>query len=120
MLNTDVLFRPDSADRVMFSGQLSSKKFNIGAFTSNPDMIGKISLDLNIDGYGRIDKGFDVDIEGDIYEFEVNKYNYQAIKVDGEFSENRFNGILNIDDPNAKVSFDGLVDLSSETAPQEG
>ncbi len=113
-LNTDVLFRPDSVNRVTFSGQLSSKKFNVGAFTSNPEMIGEISLNMNIDGYSRIDKGFDVDIEGDIYEFEVNNYNYQAINVDGEFSEGRFNGILNIDDPNAKVNFDGLVDLSSE------
>jgi uncharacterized protein YozE (UPF0346 family) len=114
LLNTDVLFRPDTADRVTFRGQLSSKNFNVGAFTANPEMIGNISLDLNIDGFGRIDKSFDVDIEGDIYEFEVNGYNYQAIKVDGEFSDKRFNGILNIDDPNAKVNFDGLVDLSSE------
>jgi hypothetical protein len=114
ILNTDVLFRPDSSNRITFNGKLSSTRFNVGAFTSRPDMIGKISLDLNVDGVGRIDKGFDVDIEGDIFEFEVNNYNYHAIQVDGEFSDNRFNGILNIDDPNAKVNFDGLVDLSSE------
>lgn len=111
---TDVLFEPDSNNMVTFVGSLQSEQFNIGALTDSPDKIGNISLNLEIDGAGLIDGGFDVDLKGDIAEFEVNKYNYRNILVDGNFSQNRFNGMLEIDDENAKVQFDGLVDLSSD------
>ncbi len=114
ILRTDILFRPDSVGQVTFNGQLESVGFNIGALTSNPDKLGKISFDMNINGYGHIDKGFEIDIDGNISEFFVNQYNYTNVNVDGVFSERRFNGKLEINDPNAKVSFDGLVDLSSK------
>ncbi len=111
---TDLLFAPDSNNLVTFSGRLQTSHFNVGVLTKSPDMVGAISLDMNIDGQGRIEGGFDVDLKGEISKFEVNKYNYSDITVDGNFSENRFNGKLEINDENAKVEFDGLLDLSSE------
>ncbi len=111
---TDVLFEPDSNNMISFRGRLESNNFDAGTLINNPDMIGAISLNLSVDGRGLIDGGFNVDIEGDIDQFELNKYNYRNITVDGNFSKNRFNGKLEVDDPNAKFQFDGLVDLSSE------
>lgn len=113
-VKTDVLFEPDSNNMVTFSGRLESDHFDVGALTNNSEMIGAISLNLEIDGQGRIDGGFDVDLIGNVDQFEINNYNYTNITVDGNFSQNRFNGNLEINDPNAKVQFDGLVDLSSE------
>jgi hypothetical protein len=113
-LKTDILFKPDSSNRVVFSGRLSGNGFNVGELAGKPKYIGNITFDMKVDGLGHIDKGFDVDLDGDISEFVVNDYAYKNITVDGLFSQNKFNGKLNIDDENLKLDFDGLVDLSSK------
>ncbi|MBN2486788.1 MAG: translocation/assembly module TamB domain-containing protein [Bacteroidales bacterium] len=114
IIKTDVLFEPDSVNRVAFSGQLSSLDFNIGLLSGLPSLIGNVSFDLKIDGLGYRDKTFNVDIDGDISQFEIYSYNYRNISVDGLLSEKGFNGLLKIDDPNLDLSFDGLVDISSD------
>lgn len=113
-IKTDVLFEPDSVNRLTFSGRLSCNDYNIGKLIGTSDLIGKVSLDMTVDGLGYLDNSFDVNLDGDISEFEVNGYAYENIKVDGEFAQNKFNGIINVDDKNLKLNFDGLVDLSSE------
>lgn len=114
VINTDLLFAPDSNNLLSFSGHVISSNFDVGILSQSSDKIGKITLDMEIDGQGLVKGGFDVDIKGEIKQFEVNNYNYTNIDVDGIFSENKFNGKLEINDPNAKLEFDGLVDLSSE------
>jgi hypothetical protein len=110
----DILFRPDLKNTVSFSGKLATDMFNLGALTGKPEVIGNIRFNLNVDGKGTIDKGFDVDLSGEIDEFEVLKYKYKDITIDGSFAENKFNGNVDINDPNLRLKFDGLLDLSSE------
>ena len=110
----DILFKPDKDNQVSFSGRLSTSGFNLGAFTNSPDMVGNIVFNMGVNGYGTIDRGFVVDMDGAIDEFELNQYNYNNITVDGNFSENKYHGSLNVNDENLKMSFDGLFDLSSD------
>lgn len=110
----DISFKPDSSNTVRFEGELDTRSFNVGEMAGMPEMIGVADLDLKIDGVGAIDEGFDVDILGKINNFEVNDYRYQSITVDGNLSQKKFNGELSVEDPNLKMSFDGLFDLSSE------
>lgn len=110
----DILFRPDTLNTVSFAGELVTEKFNVGELAGLPDVMGNAKLDLKIDGYGTVDEGFSVDLSGAINDFEINQYTYNAINVDGNFAQKKFNGKLSVDDPNLKMNFDGLFDLSSE------
>lgn len=114
VLYTDLLFSPDSLNQIRFDGQLRTTNFSIGELLGNQDKIGTISLDSEISGKGTVDKGFLMDIDGEIYKFEINNYPYRGIQVKGRLADNLFNGDIIMDDPNAQVEFNGKIDLSTE------
>ena len=110
----DIMFRPDTSNTVNFSGRLQTDDFSVGELAGLPETVGKADLDLIVDGLGTVNKGFNVDIKGLISEIEINKYTYEEIEVDGLFAQKKFQGQLKVNDPNLRLSFDGLFDLSSE------
>jgi hypothetical protein len=111
--NIDISFKPDSANAVVFSGRINSRSFNLGPLTGLQDKIGNATFNLVINGKGKVDEGFDVNLAGAFDNFEINSYDYESIEVDGSFSKQRFNGKLEINDPNLRMNFNGLLDLSS-------
>jgi len=100
-------------DEATYQGFIAMEDFNLGVMF-NSKSIGNTTASLDFDG-----KGFTVEtvktlIEGTIPSFSFEGYSYKNITVSGSLENPVFNGSLLIDDPNLKMNFRGLIDVSKE------
>ncbi|WP_245569868.1 translocation/assembly module TamB domain-containing protein [Flavobacterium soli] len=103
----------DNIDNASYVGNIELDNFNIGNFLGIKD-IGKVSLDLAIDGKGFTKKYLNTLVSGTVSKLYYNKYTYTNIKLEGNFKTPIFKGKVNVNDPNLFMDFDGLVDLSKK------
>ncbi len=101
--------KPDSAT---YLGTIDLDGFNLGALLDNKTF-GLATMHLEVDGKGFNKKSLNTTVKGDIGSFAANKYNYKNVVVDGQFKWPFFNGSIDSNDPNLRMSFDGLLDMSS-------
>lgn len=103
----------NNIDNAKYNGYVILDKFDVGNLI-NDKSIGKVSLDLDIDGKGFTRKYLNTSFVGDVFQVYYNGYNYTKIIVDGSFKEPIFNGKVIANDPNLFMDFDGTVDLSKK------
>ncbi len=101
----------DNIDNASYQGNIKLDGFDLGTLLSQND-IGKATLDLDADGKGFTQKLLNTAIKGKIDKFYYNGYNYQNITVDGSMKMPYYKGYFNSNDPNLKMDFDGIIDLS--------
>ena len=103
----------DNIDRATYNGKFELDNFDLGAFLEEKDL-GRTSVVLDINGTGFTKKYLNTKAKGNVGQFKYNGYTYKNIDVDGTFKMPYFKGSLNSKDPNLKMTFDGLVDLSKK------
>ncbi|WP_081211114.1 translocation/assembly module TamB domain-containing protein [Salegentibacter sediminis] len=96
-----------------YKGNLVLKEFNLGRLFNNKNL-GKTSFNLNVDGTGFDQESLSARLEGQISQLEFNNYSYSNIRVIGDMRQPVFNGLLMANDPNLRMEFNGLADLSEE------
>ncbi|WP_298419899.1 translocation/assembly module TamB domain-containing protein [uncultured Kordia sp.] len=106
-----ILTEIDDIDNASYEGKITLEDFNLGVFVDDP-MIGKITLDADVDGKGFTQEKLNTEIVGRIFKLEYNDYEYQNLNVSGVLKDQLFDGNLVSNDPNAKFNFQGLADLS--------
>ncbi|TDN89403.1 uncharacterized protein DUF490 [Salegentibacter sp. 24] len=110
----DVVLRGfNNSKDVTYQGKLIFEEVNIGKLTNNQNL-GKTSFNLDIDGAGFNAESLDAELKGQISKLEFNGYDYQGIRVIGNLRNPVFNGLLMANDPNLKMEFNGLADLSED------
>mgnify|MGYP000229610004 CR=1 FL=1 len=93
-----------------------------GSFTCNFDLgylieeskIGLATARLNVEGRGFDRETINSNISGIFDSFAFQDYTYKDLEVLGVVENKIFNGQLDIDDPNLKFSFEGLVNFSEK------
>lgn len=101
-------------ESALYSGKINSESFNLGKFINNPN-IGMIGLSAHIhNGKGFSPSHFSFDMHGDISQIQLFKYPYKAIRIEGKFTESLFKGEAQVDDPNLKFKFDGVIDMKAQ------
>lgn len=103
----------DNIDNASYTGNVELDRFDIGRFLGVKD-IGIVSLDVAINGKGFTEKYLDTFLKGSVSELSYNNYNYSDILIEGQFKSPIFKGIINVNDPNLFMDFEGLVDLSNK------
>jgi hypothetical protein len=112
IVNTDLLFRPDTSNLLDFEGKLNVQNFDLGTLLDASKNIGKISLTATISGATLTDKSIDAALKGVIERFEFRQYEYKNINLSGNLQDKTFNGSVDIKDPNIELEFLGKVNLS--------
>ncbi|MGY5849367.1 translocation/assembly module TamB domain-containing protein [Salegentibacter sp. F14] len=102
-----------NAKMAAYQGNLILKEFNLGRLFNNQNL-GKTSFNLNVDGTGFDQESLSARLEGQISQLEFNNYNYSNIRVIGDMRQPVFNGLLMANDPNLRMEFNGLADLSED------
>ncbi len=103
----------ENIEEAKYEGHLKVIDLDFGKLIGNPK-IGQTSLDADIYGKGFKLENIVVNLDGNVYKFQYQDYNYNKIKVKGELANNRFNGSLISNDDHMKFDFIGLADLSKE------
>jgi hypothetical protein len=102
----------DKIDSASYLGEIILNNFNIGAFFDNK-IFGKVSLKGQVNGSGFKLENINTKFVGTISKLNFNGYRYTNIAANGQYQNNKFDGGLEIDDPNFKMNFNGLADMSS-------
>ncbi|MFH0865219.1 MAG: hypothetical protein V1904_03435, partial [Bacteroidota bacterium] len=110
-INLKNIFTPKN---VLYKGSLTLTDFFVGRFISQEKYLGHTTLSLQIDG-----RSFDVNymvakVSGQIQSIEINNYAYKNIEVSGDVANNKYSGHLLMNDENAKVEFNGKVDMAQK------
>ena len=110
----DVNMKLPKGRGAVYSGNVSTSNFNLGALL-NDSKLGYVSMNTRLKGAGFNPEKGNIALESKIRYIDYNKYRYQNIEVDGEANKNIFDGNLKINDPNAKLVLDGLVNYAEKT-----
>lgn len=108
-----VMHSIDFIDKASYVGNVVLDNFDLGTFVSEKDL-GKISLNLAIDGIGFTEKYLNTQIKGAISQMDYNNYSYHNLEVNGNFKMPIYQGKVSINDPNLNLTFDGLVDWTKK------
>lgn len=113
-LSTDLSIKPDTTGFLDFKGRLKTFDFEIGELTSSEKYVGKLNMNVTLDGQIQSAEQFIASLKGIVEGIEVNGYNYNNIDVEGDFTEKAYDGSISIEDPNVKVDFLGRLDFSGD------
>lgn len=114
-VNSDInLKMADRPEQSVYKGRLQTKAFNLGKLLAN-DQLGLVTINkATVDGKGFTVESMKAQADAVIERFDFNKYPYANIKINGGANARLFNGTLSIDDPNAKLNFNGKMDYNSK------
>ena len=100
-------------DKASYLGNVILENFDIATLLDQKEL-GRVSLNIDVDGKGFKQKYLDTAIKGDISQIEYKSYNYANIVVDGTLKSPYYKGQISVNDPNLSMVFDGLLDLSKK------
>ncbi len=103
----------NNIDNATYKGYVILEDFDIGTFLNRSDL-GKVTLNLDVNGRGFTEDYLNSTFTGDIYSLTFNRYRYTNIDINGNFKNQVFNGQLFINDPNLFMDFDGTVNLNKK------
>ncbi len=101
------------SDKASYIGYVVLDDFDIGTLLDNKEL-SKVSLNLDIDGKGFSQKYLNTGVKGIVSKIDYNNYNYKNVLVNGNFKLPLYKGSIIVNDPNLKMTFDGLVDLTDK------
>ena len=101
----------DKGDLVTYKGKIELVDFKLGEFVKD-SLIGDFSMVGEVEGQGfSIDK-ISIGVKGHISKHQYKGYTYSNIDINGILRDNQFDGFLSVYDPNIKLEFRGLAELS--------
>lgn len=95
-----------------FSGNMTVANFDLGRLMKNKEMYGPVSLKVEANGHGLDMKTISTNLKAEVSQIYLNKYTYHNLTIDGKVNGQEFRGKVNLNDKNAMLDFDGLVNLN--------
>jgi len=105
--------RLDDIDNASYEGNIILDNFDIATFLDDKTL-GRVSLNVDVDGKGFTLENLNTKLEGDVYSIDYNGYSYDGLEVSGNLQQKIFNGKLVSTDKNLKLKFNGLANFSQE------
>jgi hypothetical protein len=114
MISTDISLRPEESNKFRVKGLVTGNNIALGELTGESDILGNLSMRVDVDGYAIPHKKFSGSLTGKIDSVEINRYKYRNISLNGNFTENTWNGNIKIVEDNIKMDLLGMFDLSKK------
>jgi len=112
-ISTDISLRSDSASGLpIYHGKFACTNFELGKFFEVEEQVGKVSLNVQVDGKGFKKTDAIATVEGQVSHFSFMQYDYQNIDLKGKLSKNIFDGHMLVNDENLDLDFNGNIDFS--------
>lgn len=95
-----------------YQGTVTANNFHLGKLLKQ-NILGRATGTVDIKGKGFTLESVDNVVKGKLQKFDFNGYHYQNILIGGSMTKPEFRGEVHIDDPNVKLSFEGMAALSA-------
>ncbi len=113
-LDADISLNFDQGiDKLSYKGDLSLNAFELGIFLKNTEL-NKITMATEVDGQGIQLNDINSKLNGNITDFAFRGYTYNSININAKIDNSNINGQLDIDDPNIKLRYDGVISINEE------
>lgn len=103
----------DDIDNANYIGNVVFDEFDLGLLLNDPK-VKMTSFNLDVDGKGFTVDNLSTNVKGQVFGLDYNGYNYKDVDISGKLGNNIFNGVLESNDENLKLKFNGLADLSKD------
>jgi hypothetical protein len=113
-IRTDISFRPEESKRYRIKGLITGSDIDLGVLTGKPELLGKLSIRANVDGFAYSFKKFEANLTGEIDSIEINNYKYRKIALNGLFTDKTWDGSINIADKNIKLDLLGMFNFKNK------
>jgi len=114
-LETDIEMKTNNLNQMAYyKGKLKALNFDLGQYYGMEDFVGKLTLDVDVNGHGLKQTNVNTNIAGKVEMFQLNNYSYKNITVDGNFIKDVFEGVFDVQDENAILDFDGTINLKNK------
>jgi hypothetical protein len=94
-----------------FKGSVAAADFNPDQWLTKPSGISGIEFNLDVDGIWDGDKSVTALLAGQVGQFTMNGYLFRNLNVNGKATGSRFDGSLNLRDPNVDLDLEGSFDF---------
>ena len=98
----------------VYSGIVQLRDLDLGRLTDNKKL-GPVSGQLQVNGKGFNRHDTHTYLQGKLSRLHYNGYDYSAIRVSGQLTKGKFNGLLKVHDPHFQMDFTGLVLFGART-----
>jgi len=113
-IDTDISLRPEDKNRFRIKGLVKSSRVDLGQLTGNTGLLGKLTMETNVNGLATSSEKISGNITGKIDSIEVNGYVYRNVALNGVFTEKTWDGSVKITDRNIKMDLLGMFDFRNE------
>ena len=111
-VETDIGIK-DQNETMNFKGEIVTHNFDLGRLLELDSILGKTDLNLHLEGTQR--KGeLIAKIDGLVNSLDANGYEYKDVVVRGDLKNERFDGFIEVIDPNLEMEFSGIFDFTNE------
>jgi hypothetical protein len=112
-LEADLNFKLDDKqhDHAYYEGQVYTQAFNLGKLLNLEQYVQNISIDGKIEGDGLTLEDAEIKLDAIVPRLELNNYPYTNIKTRATLRNKLFDGYLQVNDTNFKITTEGKVDL---------
>lgn len=100
------------SDQEKFTGNIHVTNFNAGLLLKNDSLFGPVTLKASVDGKGLDTKTMTAFVRINVPSFYLNNYTYQNLTIAGDITDRQFEGKVSLNDSNAIIDFDGLVNIA--------
>ena len=114
-ISTDIIVK-NTNKIISYDGNVATENFYLGELLNSSGLLGKVSLNAKINGTGLTANDAVFTLIGNIQQLEFKNYSYSGITVNGGFDKKIFNGLINIQDQNLEMKFDGVINFN-DTLP---
>ncbi|WP_076502357.1 translocation/assembly module TamB domain-containing protein [Belliella pelovolcani] len=94
-----------------YNGRVELRNLDLGILLEDQENFQKVTLTGQIKGTGLTVETALVQVDADIKKLGINQYDYTNIVSNATFGRDLFRGQLEVNDPNLKANFDGVLDL---------
>ena len=102
----------------VFSGSINGEGVDVGTFANNSALLGHLDMNTGFSMKFPVSGSPELEMNGNVLHAELLGNQIDEIILDGAMKENRFKGMVTVDDDDLLLDFNGLVDFQNINYPQ--
>lgn len=120
IVNVNGTFDMTKKGKEHYKADLGLLAFDAGKLLRKQDVLGKVSLNMHVDGSGISKETANAKFDGKVIALHYNGYNYKDVDISGAFANQSLHIITKSDDPNVTLNLNANIDLSGKAPAIKG